>query len=81
MPEKKGTWRRGINEEIKKVMNLISHDQIEKSLNDGSTYALVAREAEQKIEVQILGHIKPILEFSKILPQDLPSELPFMRDI
>jgi len=29
------------------VMNLISHDQIEKNLNEGSNcYALVAREAE-----------------------------------
>jgi len=67
----------------KMVMNLISHDQIEKRLNDGSTcYALMAREAERKIEVQISWHIKPILkEFSKILPQDLPGELPSMRDI
>ena len=65
------------------VMNLISHDQIEKRLNDGSTcYALMAREAERKIEVQISWHIKPILkEFSEILPQDLPGELPSMRDI
>jgi len=44
------------------VMNLISHDQIEKSLNEGSTYALMAREAEPKIKVQIPGHIKPTLE-------------------
>ena len=59
------------------VMNLISYDQIEKSLNDGSTYyALVAREVEQKIEVQIPRHIKSILEdFSEILLQDLPGEL------
>ena len=45
------------------VMNLISHDQIEKSLHEGSTcYALMAREAEPKIKVQIPGHIKPTLE-------------------
>jgi len=45
----------------KMVMNLISHDQIEKSLHEGSTsYALVAREADRKIEVQIPQHIKPI---------------------
>ena len=32
------------------VMNLISHDQIEESLNEGFTYyALVAQKAEQKI--------------------------------
>jgi len=47
----------------KMVMNLISHDQIEKSLNEGSTcYTLVARETEPKIEVQIPGHNKSILE-------------------
>ena len=65
------------------LMKLISYDQMEKSLNYSSIcYALMAREAERKIEVQILGHIKPILEeFSKILPQDLPGELPLMRDI
>jgi len=46
--------------EDKIVMNLINHDQIEKSLNEGSTcYALVAQEAEPNIEVQILGHITP----------------------
>ena len=61
-------------------INLISHHQIEKSLHEGSTcYALVA---DRKIEVQTLGHIKPIVkEFSEILPQDLPGELPPMRDI
>ena len=69
--------------EDKIVMNLINHDQIEKSLNEGSTcYALVARKAEPKIGVHISWHIKPILEeFSKILPQDLPGESPLMRDI
>jgi len=61
----------------KLVVNLISHVQIEKSLHESSTcYALVAQEADRKIEVQIPGHIKPILEeFFKTLPQDLPSEL------
>ena len=65
------------------VMNLISHDQIEKSLNERLTYyALVAREAEPNIKVQIPGHITPILkEFSEILPKDLSCELPPMRDI
>ena len=57
----------------KVVMNLISHDQVEKSLNEGSTcYALVAQEAEPEIESQILGYIRPILEeFSKFLLKDL----------
>jgi len=47
-------------------MNLISHDQIENSLHEGSTcYALVAREADRNIEEQIPEYIKPILgEFS-----------------
>ena len=58
------------------VMNLISHDQIEKSLHGGSTcYALVAREADRNFE-QIHEHIKLILkEFSEALPQEL-GELP-----
>jgi len=65
------------------VMNLISHNQIERILNESSTcYALVVREAEPKIEVQIPGHIKPILEeYFKILSKDLLGELPPMRDI
>ena len=77
-PEKKSDKSKG-----KMVRNLISHDQIEKSLDEGSTYyALMAREADRKIKVQILEHIKPILkEFSKILPKDLSCELPSMRDI
>jgi len=77
-PRKKSDKGKG-----KMVMNLISHDQIEKSLHEGSTcYALVAREADRKIGLQIPGHIKPILkEFSKIFLQDLPGELPPMRDI
>jgi len=64
-------------------MNLISHDQIEKSLNEGSpTYALVARKAEPKIEVKIPRHVKPLLEeFSEILSKDLSGELPLVRDI
>ena len=64
-------------------MNLITHDQIEKSLQEGSTcYALVAREADRNIEEQIPEHIKLILEeFSQALSQDLPCELPLMRDI
>ena len=64
-------------------MNLISHDQIEKSLNEGLTcYALVARETEPETELQIPGHIRPILEeFSEALPKNLPGELSPMRDI
>jgi len=51
-PEKKGDKAKG-----RMVMNLISHDQIERSSNEGSTcYALVAREAEPDTEVQVLGH-------------------------
>jgi len=67
----------------KLVMNLTSHDQVEKSLNEGSTfYALVAREAEQETKSQIPRHIRPILkEFSEVLPKELPGELPPMRDI
>ena len=38
----------------KMVMNLISHDQIEKSLNESSTcYALVVREAKPETKLQI----------------------------
>ena len=65
------------------VMSLISHDQIEKSINKRFTcYVLVAREAEPNIEMPIPEHITPILkEFSKILSKDLPCELPPMKDI
>ena len=53
-PENKGDKGKG-----KLEMNLINHVQIEKSLHEGSIcYALVAREANRKIEVKILGHIK-----------------------
>ena len=67
----------------KMILNLISHDQIEKSLHEGSTcYALVAWEADRKIEVQIPGHIRAILEeFSEILPQNLSGELPPIWEI
>jgi len=77
-PEKKNDKGKG-----KIVMNMISHDQIEKILNEGSTcYALVAREAESKTEMQIPGYIKPILEaFFEVLPKDLLGKLPAMRDI
>ena len=48
-PEKKNDKGKG-----KMVMNLISHDQIERSINECSTcYALVAREAKPEIEMQI----------------------------
>ena len=59
-------------------MNLICHDQIEKSFHEGSTcYALVAREADRNIEEQIPEHIKPILEeFFEALPQDLLVSYP-----
>ena len=64
-------------------MNLISYGQIERRMNEDSTcYALVAWEAEPETEVQISGHIKPILEkISEVFSKDLPSELPPMRDI
>jgi len=77
-PEKKIDKGKG-----KMMMNLISHDQLEKSLNEGSTcYALVAREAEPETESQIPGHIRPTLEeFSEVLPKDLSGELAPMRDI
>jgi len=75
--------KKGDKGKSKMVMNLISHDQIVKNLHEGSTcYALVAPEADRKIEVQISRYIKPILkEFSRILPQNLSCELPPMRDI
>ena len=46
-PEKKGNKRKG-----KMIINLITHNQTERSLNEGSTcYALVAQEAESETEV------------------------------
>ena len=74
-PEKKSNKGKG-----KIVMNLISHNQIERSLNEGLTcYALVARETEPETKTQISEHIKLILqEFSDVLPKDLPGELPPM---
>jgi len=65
------------------VLNLISPDQLEQSLNEALTcYALVTRETELEIELQILRHIKPILEeFSNVLPKNLSGELPPMRNI
>ena len=42
----------------------------------------MAPEGEPETEVQVSGHIKPILkEFSEVLPKDLAGELPPMRDI
>jgi len=63
-------------------MNLISRDQIEKNLHEGSTcYALMAR-ADRNSDEQIPEHIKTILEeFSEALTQDLSGELPQLRDI
>ena len=77
------SWKKGDKGKGKMEMNLISHDQIEKSLHEGSTcYALVAREADRNIEEQIPEHIKSILEeFFEALPQDLLGELPPLRDI
>jgi len=50
-PRKKGDKGKG-----KMVMNLISHDQIEKSLHEGSTcYALVTREAVERSRCRSLG--------------------------
>jgi len=65
------------------AMDLISHDQNEKSLNEGSTcYTLVTQETEPKIEMQISRHIKLILEkFFEVLSKYLPGELPLIRDI
>ena len=41
------------------VVNLISHNQIERSLNKGlMCYALVARKAEPETEAQISKHVK-----------------------
>ena len=62
---------------------MISHDQVEKSLNEGLTcYTLMAREAKPETKSHIPGHIKLILEeFSEVSPKDLPCELPPMRDI
>ena len=59
-------------------MNLISHDQIERNLNEDSTYyALVAREVESETEMQIPEYVKPILEeFSEVLPKDLSVSCP-----
>ena len=57
-PEKKVDTVKG-----EMMMNLISHYQVEKSLNEGLTcYALVARKVEPKTESQIPTHIRPILE-------------------
>ena len=69
--------KKGDNDKSKMVMNLISNDQIERNLNEGSIcYALVAREAEPESKMQIPRHIKPILEqFSEVLPKDFPGEL------
>jgi len=64
-------------------MDLISHDQIEKSLIEGSIcYAFVAREAEPETKLQISRYIKLILEeFFEVLLKDLSCELPPMRYI
>jgi len=77
-PEKKIDKGKG-----KMLMNLISHEQVEKNLNEGSTcYALMAQKAESETESQIPGHNRPIFEeFSEVLPKDLPGELSPMRDI
>ena len=50
--------KKGDKGKVKLKMNLISRDQSEKSLQEGSTcYALVAREADRNIEEQIPQHI------------------------
>jgi len=67
----------------KMVMNLITLDRFEQSLNKGLTcYSLVTQETEPEIELQIQRYIKLIPEkFSDVLPKDLRSELPLTRDI
>jgi len=69
--------------EEKMVMNLISPDQLEKSMNKSLTcYVLVAQENEPETALQIPGHVKLIFkEFSDVLSKDMPDELPSMRDI
>ena len=44
--------KKGDKGKVKMVMNMISHDQIEKCLHEDFTcYAFVVREADRKIEV------------------------------
>jgi len=49
------------SDEGKMVVNLISHNQIERSLNEGlMCYILVAREFEPETETWVSEHIKTI---------------------
>ncbi|XP_020250396.1 uncharacterized protein LOC109827789, partial [Asparagus officinalis] len=64
-------------------VNLIGAKEIDRELSNGAPiFALAAREAPKDIANTAPPEITPVLEeFSDVFPEDLPDQLPPMRDI
>ncbi|XP_020671908.1 uncharacterized protein LOC110091938 [Dendrobium catenatum] len=66
-----------------KRLHLLTAKEVEDEINQGTTmYALVARETNEEVGEPIPKEVHPLLKtFSDVFPEDLPNQLPPLRDI